>query len=515
MLSENIKHNIEEKNKINPVKNFFMHFSDYFKDSFLLFINPTRQIQVIKRRKYSVGMMFFIICFCTLLHLIFTLLISYYYYLRILFLPALSYDWSNLLSFYWQSLLTFSTMVLPLSVSFIIIICSRFSKNRHRFYDIVKIYMSFLLIYGLYPILDVLFVFLDIDPFVVVSPLQIVLFPDLSLSQQPIMGQFIGQYFMGIFLGFLSIIIVYDLYKTKIGTILSNLSIGSLFIFMGGMYRYFTTIVANLIFNSTFSFSGINTGLPGQLFFHFEISAEGALLITSVIPFYIAYLLQNGRDFQAQINWLKSYSSILFLFIPLIGYFVSKSPINGIEIFLLIISSFLIWSLIKLFETYFEKKKQGILYKSNYEFFLLTFFLITYSVCLSLLVSFSAIFFISLMLIFGMFYVLLQKNEISYIYKILKVIVFSLLCAFAFLIGSTPTAFSFLTYDDLNVFLMFLNDKFGITTAMDTAFLFYLFNFAPIQLPDVSLMIYACIFGIGVSIVRELIIIKYKNYSIE
>ncbi|MFX0140069.1 MAG: hypothetical protein ACFFDN_40880 [Candidatus Hodarchaeota archaeon] len=401
-----------------------------------------------------------------------------------------------MLAFYWQ-IVTFVLVVIPLGPAFITIICSKYSMIKLRFYDLFKIYLSFLIIFGFYPLINLFLAYINIDPVI-----------RIKFRENYIFVIQVGQIIQGIIISFISLMVIYELYRTKLGTFLATLLLSLSFIFIGGIYPRYIHIIGNFFFNSTFSIRGVEFGRPFQLFYIFLWTTENFLEILIIIIVYIAYILQNGKNFQQQLIWLKSYSAGLFILLPVIGYIISNSFINIIEIGALIVSVFLIWSLIRLLEIFFEKKSQKYRYKSNFEMCFLIYFLLTLSFSLALLVSFSAALFLSLMLISGLIYLYMQHIKLP---KLITKLIFGLICGFAIMIGATPTAFSFFTIDDISIFLNFLIQYDLLEQSIDPQILFLGLNLAPIQLPSLEIIMYSVAIGLIIALFKEIISIEFEK----
>ncbi|MHA1378170.1 MAG: hypothetical protein ACTSRG_07290 [Candidatus Helarchaeota archaeon] len=430
------------------------------------------------------------------MHLIFNNLFFHYYYIRFSIYPPLIWDWANLTAFYWQ-VVTFVLSIIPLASVIAVIICSKYSVEKVPFYQVIKIYLCFLVVFALYPLVNLFFVWLYIDPII-----------KIQSNFQNVMVIQIGQIIQGVIISVLSLIILYEKFKTKLGVFLSILAITLSFIFIGGIYPLYVYFIANLFFNSTFSLQGATLGFPHQLYHIYLWAAENILEVIIIAIAYLAYILQNDKNFQEQLIWLKSYSGLLLFLLGVTGYVFSQSYINVVEIGSLLISIFLIWSLIKLLEIYYEKKQRKIQYKSIFEMSLLIYFIVTAALSLALLVSFAATFFLSIMIVCGLIYLYLRQRAR---YKYLSSFFFGLMCFSAILVGSTPTAFSFFTIDDFNILLLFLRDQIIIPSYIDSNLLFYSLNLIPVQFPSTKTFVFGLILGIIISFLREGVSYYYEK----
>ena len=214
-----------QKNKPdNKIIDFFKNMYIFLKDSLLLLFFPTKQTSIILKRKLSIPLVVFIAAIFSGIHFVFNLIFYENYNLYILALPPflnphIMYNTINVVGLYWQ-IFTFFLFVIPFSTLLIDLICSKFSRIQNKVFNISKVFLHMILIAGLYPLINLFLVINRIHPFVTISDGTRIIFQIQ-----------IGQIVEGIIIGVLSIFIIYKIYKTKLGVILSQLSIALSFIF--------------------------------------------------------------------------------------------------------------------------------------------------------------------------------------------------------------------------------------------------------------------------------------------
>jgi len=416
---------------INQRIQFYLNeINKYIKKSLMLIVKPWVNVQKIRDEPFNLKSFFLSILVIAIIHSILNFFVSYSKD------PLIQWNIINIFGVSWQ-IFIFIIFVITFSPLVIDIISSRFSKFKNQFYQLAKVYCHILLIFALYPIVNIV--------------LAIFNYPNsyfLPFSQKSNIT--IGQIIEGILICYVSVFIIYSFYKSKKSIILSLIIIGMSF----PLILYGIDFVFFLLENFyRFEYYGFVDN-PAHIILYCLANMWFCLLI---LFFGALYFYHQGKNILKLIFQMKFIPNFVFPFLIFLGYIFSGFILPFPQLFSLIIASIATWNSIYVLWMYYNRItyiQENQLRLNNWDYFMVSFWLITISFSFALMVSFISAFLLFICFIFVLFYLkyIYLKFSSNFSQKILLFFLFYLIV----LIGSPPTFF-LIFYDHSIIALEFPN----------------------------------------------------------
>lgn len=386
--------------------------SDYFKDNVLLLIKPRKYLEQIKQKPISKRLFFINIFLIVIIHFIFNYLVSISHGI---------YPWHiiNTIGLTWQ-IFVFVIFVISFSPLLIDLISVKISKTQSKLCSLAKVYFHVLLIFAIYPLVNLIFSLLYID-FCIKLPFAII--AEITF----------GQIFEAILIVYLSLFIIYSFYRSIKAVILSITIIGLLFplLLYGLDFAYFLRM----------NFYGfLSSGLMNDPA-HVTLWCSQNIWFCFLIFFFgISYFLHQQKNIFKLITKTHIIPHLLFPLLILMGYLFAGAILPIPQLISLIIASIAAWNCTYILYLHYNKsfnQSNGIIL-NEWEIIMGIFWLITTALSFSLIVSFISFFFTSLFILLAFIFLKYLNNTFQKLMYRLNIFTLSMLTV---LIASIPSYF--------------------------------------------------------------------------
>jgi hypothetical protein len=392
----------------HTISSYLMQIGSYFKDNFLLIIKPGTYVEKISTKAISIKVFILNLLLITLIHSIFN-------YLLVLG----EWNFVNTLGLSWQ-ICIFAVFVISFCPLIIDSLSSKISKAESKLYPLSKVYFHILLIFALYPIVNIILHLLN-QPYNFYLP--------FSYGATITWGQIIE----AILISYISIFVIYYFYKSKKAVILSLIIIGI----------SFPLLLYGLDFKEFLRWGvyGFQTyGLMNDAAHFILWCLENMWFCLLILFFGLFYFIYRKKNPLKSIPKIQIIPNLFFPSLVLLGYFFGGCILPLPQLISLLIASVAAWNFVFLLYMYHMSinKKPNNCPLNKWEFFMSGFWLVTIALSFSLIVSFISGLFCLLFWIFSFIFIKIKINSSN---KLIQIFILFISFFLIFLMGSIPTFF--------------------------------------------------------------------------